>query len=204
MLAICRRASLRRNVLPRIAFMRDITQSYVTWLMHTWHDSFIRDMIHSYVTWRIHMWHDSFICDIVNKWRASPRHWDTKRKRTTKNSAFLRKLTCKDKALCFHHTRLFKSSCQRPGSILNRLTMTSKISMLMTFDIWILSILLALLPYNTTTALKCTIELTLRIWLSACCQLCFFGTRLQRSAAKETARLRRDDRAHICGSERPA
>jgi len=37
--------------------------SWVTWLIHTWHDLFIYDMINSYVTWLIHMWHDSSIRD---------------------------------------------------------------------------------------------------------------------------------------------
>jgi len=41
----------------RDSFICDMTQTYVTWLIHVWNDWFICDTTHSYVTWRIHMWH---------------------------------------------------------------------------------------------------------------------------------------------------
>ena len=67
-------------------FIRDVTISYVTWLIQAsygsppfmphlrlcvWHDSFVwdtmhlRGMTHSKVTWHIHIWHDSFVWDMT-------------------------------------------------------------------------------------------------------------------------------------------
>jgi len=39
--------------------MRDVTQSYVHWLILMSHDSLMC------VTWLIHVWHDSFMCDMT-------------------------------------------------------------------------------------------------------------------------------------------
>jgi len=43
----------------------------VTWLMHTWNDSSICYMTDSYVTWLIHMWHDSRHYPHPWKWKSS-------------------------------------------------------------------------------------------------------------------------------------
>jgi len=44
------------------------TDSYATWLIHTWHCASTWDMAHPHVTYFIHMWHDSFICEMTHSY----------------------------------------------------------------------------------------------------------------------------------------
>jgi len=44
----------------------DMTNLYVTWLIHMCHGSFMCDMTHVYVTWLILVWHDSSICKMAS------------------------------------------------------------------------------------------------------------------------------------------
>jgi len=57
-------------------YVCDITNSCVTWVIHTWltehhaetsawYDSFMCDLIHSYVTWPMHIWHGTFTRDMT-------------------------------------------------------------------------------------------------------------------------------------------
>jgi len=43
----------------------DTTHSYMTWLIHMWHDSFKHDVPYVYVTWLVHTLHGSFTRDMT-------------------------------------------------------------------------------------------------------------------------------------------
>ena len=48
------------------SFIRGMTHTRVTWLIHRWHDSVTVDMPHYRVTWLIHTCHASFTCDMTH------------------------------------------------------------------------------------------------------------------------------------------
>ena len=52
----------RERGVAAVNFIRNRAYSYLTWLIHTWHDSFIRDKTHPYLTWLIHTWHGQVTC----------------------------------------------------------------------------------------------------------------------------------------------
>ena len=56
------------------SIIHDMTQSYTTWLNHTWHDSIIHDMTESYTTWLNHTRHDSIIHDMTQSYMTLLNH----------------------------------------------------------------------------------------------------------------------------------
>jgi len=72
-------------------FIRDITDAYVTWLVHTWYDSFVRDMTYSYATLLVHTKHDAFNCGNTYSYVTLRMH--------TWNDLSIRDMTCS----CMRH-----------------------------------------------------------------------------------------------------
>ena len=59
------------NIHTLCLFIRDMTHSCGTWLIHMWHDSWTPSATHTHslsyhVTWLIPMWHNSFLCDMTH------------------------------------------------------------------------------------------------------------------------------------------
>jgi len=49
-------------------FLRDMTRSYVTWIIPTWHDLFLCDVTYRYMTWLIPRWRESFRRDMTRSY----------------------------------------------------------------------------------------------------------------------------------------
>ena len=106
------------------AFIGNITHSYVTGLIPTWHNCFLCDMTRACMTWLIHMWHGSFTGDmteicvkwLIHVWLHSVRHvW-----RHLCVTAFMCDSTQPINSICEScHTQL---SPMRRDSLINNMT----------------------------------------------------------------------------------
>ena len=57
-----------------LMYVRDVTDSYETWLVRMGHDSLIQDMTDSYETWRVQMRHDAFRWDMTHSYETGRIH----------------------------------------------------------------------------------------------------------------------------------